>query len=137
MPGDQRCHPYRPEDDPKADGDGVAPPELHCRVQAQVLLVPAPCAFKTMPPAASGEHPGGIVVGGADTKVTAAASHVLCALRPASGPCGHLSLKPVSAPVGCLQSMWSGTFVSGLGHGEEVVFLKESECARCMAWTLF
>ena len=45
MPGDQRCHPYRPEDDPKADGGGAAPPELHCRVQAQVLLVPPPCAF--------------------------------------------------------------------------------------------
>lgn len=53
----------------------------------------------------------------------AAASHVLCAPHPASGPHGHLSLAPLSAPVGCLQSLWSGTHLwflyMGLGVGKK------------------
>ena len=97
-----------------------------------------------MPSAASGEHPGGIVVGEPSTNATAARGsrfpRAVC-----SPSCVRPSWPP--EPRASQRSCWLSpelvvrdppmVFVHGLGGGEEVVFLKESECTCCIARTLF
>lgn len=143
VPGDQRCRPHRPEDDPKVDGGGVAP-RLSAEFKPRSCTVTSPLC-PPMPPAASGEHPGGIVVGEPAQKgrppADEAAAPVLCTpvLRPAlaaTEPRASQHSCWLSAPALVVRDP-PMVFASGLGGGEEVVFLKESECPSSIARTCF